>query len=259
MDTSADVDVSRTASWDVFHHLGTMLERTTDVPARGRPRHSALSIQRASGSPPATRRWGQPWENFHVVISHASPIVAEGLLTTLSRHTGVTASICSGEQALGARLSSGSPCLVFSDYACAVAGARQLDTRSSCAWACVTTRDREPDIREALSAGVFGYLLADCAISDYVECVHGVGRESRFLCQRARQQLSETPQRQGLSARETAVLRLVVQGCSNQDIGEQLHITLSTVKVHVGQILKKLGARSRTQAAALAAAMRLLG
>lgn len=259
MDSLTDIDVSRTISREVFHYLGEVLERAPDVPARGRSRNLASTRGGHTESQRAVGRWDLPWNHFDLVISHSSPIVAEGLLTTLSRHTGITARICSSETALWARISSGSPCLVFADYACAVAGARLAEQRAPCAWACVTMRDHPSDIQKALSAGVFGYLLADCAISDYVACVQGVGRELRFLCQRARRQLSEASAPHGLTPREMEVLRLVVEGCNNHDIGVRLRITLSTVKVHVGQILRKLGAGSRTQAAARASAAGILG
>ncbi|MCY4332451.1 MAG: response regulator transcription factor [Cyanobacteria bacterium MAG CAR1_bin_15] len=61
-----------------------------------------------------------------------------------------------------------------------------------------------------------------------------------------------------LTAREQQVLQLIVQGHSNREIGESLHLGISTVKTHVGQLLDKLGARDRTQAAVQAIALRLV-
>jgi DNA-binding CsgD family transcriptional regulator/tetratricopeptide (TPR) repeat protein len=55
-----------------------------------------------------------------------------------------------------------------------------------------------------------------------------------------------------LTARETEILALVAQGRSNGEIGKQLFIATKTVSVHVSNILGKLGAASRTEAAALA-------
>ena len=51
-----------------------------------------------------------------------------------------------------------------------------------------------------------------------------------------------------LSARERSVLLLVAEGKSNQEIGESLGISETTVKTHVGSILRKLGAADRAQA-----------
>jgi DNA-binding NarL/FixJ family response regulator len=54
-----------------------------------------------------------------------------------------------------------------------------------------------------------------------------------------------------LTPREREVLDLVRQGLSNREIGRTLWIAESTVKVHIRHVLEKLGARSRTEAAAL--------
>lgn len=56
----------------------------------------------------------------------------------------------------------------------------------------------------------------------------------------------------GLTPRETEVLRLVARGCSNRGISQELHISLKTTSNHVSNILAKLGASSRTEAAAIA-------
>jgi LuxR family maltose regulon positive regulatory protein len=55
-----------------------------------------------------------------------------------------------------------------------------------------------------------------------------------------------------LSTREMAVLRLIAQGCSNQEISDQLFISLHTVKTHASHINSKLGVERRTQAVARA-------
>ena len=55
-----------------------------------------------------------------------------------------------------------------------------------------------------------------------------------------------------LIERETEVLRLVADGVGNSEIGDQLHMGLGTVKGHVRDILEKLAAADRTQAAVVA-------
>lgn len=61
-----------------------------------------------------------------------------------------------------------------------------------------------------------------------------------------------------LSSRELAVLRLIAQGCSNQEISEQLFISLHTVKTHASHINSKLGVERRTQAVARAKELGLM-
>lgn len=63
----------------------------------------------------------------------------------------------------------------------------------------------------------------------------------------------------GLTPREREILALVAEGRSNGEIGKQLFIATKTVSVHVSNILGKLGASSRTEAAAVARRRGLLG
>ena len=63
---------------------------------------------------------------------------------------------------------------------------------------------------------------------------------------------------EALSGRELAVLELIAQGCSNQQISERLFISLHTVKTHASHINSKLGVERRTQAVARAKSLGLL-
>jgi LuxR family maltose regulon positive regulatory protein len=71
--------------------------------------------------------------------------------------------------------------------------------------------------------------------------------------------LEPSPGAEQLSARELAVLRLIAQGCSNQEISDQLFISLHTVKTHASHINSKLGVERRTQAVARAKELGVLG
>ncbi len=61
-----------------------------------------------------------------------------------------------------------------------------------------------------------------------------------------------------LTERERAVLALMVKGLNNGEIADRLVISRSTVKVHVSNILAKLGASTRTEAVALAVEHKLV-
>jgi LuxR family maltose regulon positive regulatory protein len=74
-----------------------------------------------------------------------------------------------------------------------------------------------------------------------------------------RQVVDTAPAAEQLSTRELAVLRLIAQGCSNQEISDQLFISLHTVKTHASHINSKLGVERRTQAVARAKELGVLG
>ena len=81
----------------------------------------------------------------------------------------------------------------------------------------------------------------------------GVGEELRSYLPAGQQEESQANAAiETLSCRELAVLRLIAQGCSNQEISERLFISLHTVKTHARHINSKLGVERRTQAVARA-------
>ena len=59
-------------------------------------------------------------------------------------------------------------------------------------------------------------------------------------------------EKSSLTKRETTILKLVAMGYNNVEIGEVVHISYHTVKIHVSSILKKINKKTRTQAAIFA-------
>lgn len=122
----------------------------------------------------------------------------------------------------------------------------------------------EAQLFEALKAGAHGCVLKDVPPEALFEAVVAVGEGraalSPPLAEAVVQEFvrrvhrSELPlvRPSGFTERETQVLGLLSQGCSNRDIADALSISLSTVKSHVHNILEKLHVPSRTQAAAFA-------
>ena len=116
----------------------------------------------------------------------------------------------------------------------------------------LTTFDGDEDIYRALQAGARGYLLKGMnagELTDAIRTVHaGKTRIPSVVAGRLAERVSGTE----LTTREIEVLRLIVQGYSNKEIGNQLHISEATVKTHINNLLSKLGVSDRTQAATTA-------
>jgi NarL family two-component system response regulator YdfI len=122
----------------------------------------------------------------------------------------------------------------------------------------LTTYDDDTHIVEGLGAGARGYLLKDAGRAALFNAIRAAARGESLLPPEVLETLlarSRTRSRASavaLSQREQQVLELIVTGASNKEIAMQLGITERTVKAHVTSILNKLGANSRTEAAAIA-------
>ena len=104
----------------------------------------------------------------------------------------------------------------------------------------------------AVRAGAIGYLLKDTqaeALCQAIKAaVEGQVQLTPQAAARLMQVVSAPESPQPLTERETEVLRLLAQGQANKQIARSLSIAEKTVKVHVSNILGKLGVQSRTQA-----------
>jgi DNA-binding NarL/FixJ family response regulator len=123
--------------------------------------------------------------------------------------------------------------------------------------AILTSRDEPLLAQSALAAGAHGYLLKDSAPQDLAVYLREVAAGLRVLDQRlGRSRLgdhrTDATDEFGLSRREREVLGEVLAGLDNKRIAERLCISEDTVKSHVKAIFRKLGARDRAHAVALA-------
>jgi two-component system NarL family response regulator len=135
----------------------------------------------------------------------------------------------------------------------------------------LTVSDEEDDLYEAIKAGAAGYLLKEISIEEVADAVRAVMQgqtlitpsmaskliqEFNNLARRAEERYSfPTPR---LTERELDTLKLVAQGLTNREIGEQLSISENTVKNHVRNILEKLHLHSRMEAVMYAVKENLL-
>jgi DNA-binding NarL/FixJ family response regulator len=126
----------------------------------------------------------------------------------------------------------------------------------------LTTFDDDEDVFAALRAGAVGYLLKDVPSDRLVEALLAAARGESVLqpsvAARVVARFADLPDDAAprpqplvvpLSERELEVLRLLGDGCSNREIATSLFLAEGTVKNHVTNVLAKLGARDRTQAA----------
>ena len=144
-----------------------------------------------------------------------------------------------------------------------VEATRQLAARQpECRVIILTTFDDESIIFEGLRAGALGYLLKDVSGEELAAAIREVHRGGALIqpsvARKVLAEFSRLPAAlstspvlpgDGLSERETEILKLVARGLSNKEIALRLSLTEGTVKNYVSAILQKLGVQDRTQAA----------
>lgn len=116
----------------------------------------------------------------------------------------------------------------------------------------LTTYDGDADIHRALSAGACAYLVKDVLVGELVRAIRGAAAGKRVIPTAVASRLAEFTPRIDLTEREVGVLRLVAKGLRNKEISRVIGRTEGTVKVHLKNILQKLGVSDRTEAVTLA-------
>jgi NarL family two-component system response regulator LiaR len=121
----------------------------------------------------------------------------------------------------------------------------------------MTSFEEEELVQGVLAAGAMGYLLKNVTADDLAKAIRDAVSGRATLSPEAATALihATRPTKQpsvDLTDREMQVLKLVVQGQSNQQIADALVITLATVKAHISNILSKLEVSSRAEAIAYA-------
>lgn len=120
----------------------------------------------------------------------------------------------------------------------------------------VTTYDTDENVYTALRAGAVGFLLKDAGPGLLVHAVRtayrGDGLITPSVLTRLLQHWSgSAPQRaeESLTPRELDIAQAVARGMTNAELGDELAISISTVKTHLAAVQRKIGARNRTEIA----------
>ncbi|MET9556045.1 response regulator transcription factor [Streptomyces sp. NPDC006645] len=195
---------------------------------------------------------------IRVLLADDHPVVREGLRGMLSAEPDLTVvgEASSGPQAEALSAELG-PDIVLMDLRMPGGGGvesigRMRAAGLSCRVIVLTTYETDTDILRAVEAGAAGYLLKDLTRAELADAVRAAARGETVLAPsvaaRLVDQLRSHPERPRLSQRETAVLRLVAEGCTNAEIGRRLFIGESTVKTHLLRVFAKLGVTDRTAA-----------
>lgn len=129
----------------------------------------------------------------------------------------------------------------------------------------LTISDKDEDLLAAIDAGADGYLLKNAEPEALFSAIQHVAEGRAVLSPEVTSQVlrrvgeaDPRPVTQGLTPRETQVLRLLAKGSTTAQMAQSLGVASSTIKTHVHNILRKMEASNRAQAVAKAAARGLL-
>ena len=125
----------------------------------------------------------------------------------------------------------------------------------------LTMQAETSSAREALQAGVLGYILKEAASEELVKAVRLAAEGKTYLQPELGARLAaerETPAPDDLSSRELEVLRLIALGHTNNEIADSLYLSVRTVESHRAHIQQKLSLTSRSDLVRYAIERRLI-
>ncbi|KUN00738.1 LuxR family transcriptional regulator [Streptomyces yokosukanensis] len=202
-----------------------------------------------------------------VVVADDQTVVREGIVMLLGLLPGVEVVGAAGDGEEAVQLVGElSPDVVLMDLRMprcdGVEATRRIRTQYPDTQVVVlTTYADDESLFPALRAGARGYLTKDAGGDEIVRAVESVLSGDAGLSPSVQRRLLErlsqpepSPQAtteatpDGLTARETEVLRLIAEGLSNQEIARKLHVSTATVKTHINNLFAKTGLKDRAQA-----------
>jgi two-component system NarL family response regulator len=191
---------------------------------------------------------------IRVLLADDHAVVLEGLATLISRQPDmcVVAEASNGRDAVEL-WKKHSPDVTLLDlrmpHLDGVGAIHEIRKQDSSARIIVlTTYDGDAQICEAMRAGAKAYLLKDAGREELLQAIRRVYSGEICVSPAQALRLAEHMTTESLSKRELDVVALLAHGKSNKEIGEELHISETTVKSHIKSVFAKLNVFSRTEA-----------
>jgi two-component system NarL family response regulator len=192
---------------------------------------------------------------LRLILADDHPVLREGLSLILGTlpDMAVVAQASTGEEAFALFLKLEPDVLILDLQMPGEGGVstvkRLLKKRPGAKILILTTYDTDEDIYRTMLAGAIGYVLKDTPSDELFVAIRTIASGQRYMSRIAGAKLAGRIGAPQITERELSVLRCVAAGQANKEIAGALGISEGTVKSHVNNIMQKLGALSRTDAA----------
>lgn len=217
-------------------------------------------------APQKTTEPREPTEPIHILIVEDDPMMRLGLTHSLAPKPTVHVMGTAEDGYEGVAMAqTHPPDLVLMDVGMprldGIAATQQIKhTLPHVRVVMFTSHTEQTEVVAALSSGADGYCIKGTSIDTLMQAITIATTGGIYLDPHIAQQVmacltpqpQDSPPEHHLSARELEVLKLIVEGYSNPEIGEQLFLSTNTVKTYVKGIMNKLVVNDRVQAAVLA-------
>lgn len=194
-------------------------------------------------------------KGIKILIAEDHALVREGLKLILDRTPDMEVVGCAsnGQEAV-AMYNSTQPdvCLIdvhmpIVDGVSAIDAIRTKNPKAK--FVVLSTYDSEEDVYRSLKAGAQSYMLKEAPREELIDAIRAVNRGEMRVAPEHLSKVTDRMRHPSLTPREVQVLKLIIQGMSNQAIANTLFVTEGTIKSHVNSLLAKMGVTDRTQAA----------
>jgi len=109
----------------------------------------------------------------------------------------------------------------------------------------LTTHDEYSVAKQVLSNGASGYILKNALSEEVIEGIETVAAGDVFLCDEIDILMKkQSEQLVWLTAREKELLKLLTDGCTNQEMADKLFLSIETIKTYRKNLILKLGAKN---------------
>ena len=189
---------------------------------------------------------------IHVLIAHGDPLIAAGLAAVLRKRRDFKAVVCNPaatSQGMATHLLLADVVVADYDY-----GLRLIEAAGAGSHRVMilTHFTSEGKICRALEQGVRGYVLLGGSLQNLIDGLRSIHAGGVAVGPLVVTRMADWMKQRTLTPRQEEILRQLMLGFSDKIIARKLALATGTVKSHVKAILRKLDARSRTEAAAIA-------